>query len=125
MNFLTKLDALMAESGLNRRSLAAGAGIPYTTIASFWGKGYENVKLSTVQRLCDFLHVSMDYLLRDEITDRNYGLVNASTEPPEDERLLLDAFRKLNPPARERALLLVQDMAGNPACVEEANEKAI
>lgn len=32
MNFLSKLDALMADKELNKRQLATESGIPYTTI---------------------------------------------------------------------------------------------
>ena len=47
MNFLEKLDLLMSERGLNRRSLAEASGVPYTTIIGFYSKGYEGARMST------------------------------------------------------------------------------
>ena len=36
MSFTDKLDALMAEKGINKSVLSKEAGIPYTTIAGFY-----------------------------------------------------------------------------------------
>ena len=49
MSFTDKLDALMAEKGINKSVLSKESGIPYTTIAGFYTKGTDNVKLSTLK----------------------------------------------------------------------------
>ena len=38
MSFTAKLDALMAEKGINKSVLSKESGIPYTTIAGFTQK---------------------------------------------------------------------------------------
>jgi len=83
MNFLTKLENLMAQRNLNKRTLARLCDVPYTTVASFWDKGYQNVKLSTIERICAGLGVSLDYLARDDITDPAFDPSNvaAATGP--------------------------------------------
>ena len=48
MSFTDKLDELMAEKGINKSILSKEAGIPYTTIAGFYTKGTDNIKLSTL-----------------------------------------------------------------------------
>ena len=73
MDFLEKLNSLMNDRGLNRNTLSAGSGIPYTTIDSFYKKGFENAKLSTIQKLADYFDTTLDYLMRDEIDDPNFG----------------------------------------------------
>ena len=73
MNFLEKLNSLMKSKGLNKSTLSQSSGIPYTTIDGWYKKGFANAKLSTIQKLADFLGVSLDYLIRDNITDINYG----------------------------------------------------
>ena len=73
MNFLEKLNSLMKSKGLNKNTLSQSSGIPYTTIDGWYKKGFANAKLSTIQKLADFLGVSLDYLIRDNITDINYG----------------------------------------------------
>ena len=40
MNFLSKLDALMADKELSKRQLAIESGIPYTTIVNWYKRGY-------------------------------------------------------------------------------------
>lgn len=65
MTFTDKLDALMAEKGINKSILSKEAGIPYTTIAGFYTKGADNVKLSTLKKLSAYLGCSIDYLADD------------------------------------------------------------
>ena len=65
MTFADKLDALMAEKGINKSVLSKESGIPYTTIAGFYTKGTDNVKLSTLKKLSTYLGCSIDYLADD------------------------------------------------------------
>ena len=65
MSFTDKLDALMAEKGINKSILSKESGIPYTTIAGFYSKGTDNVKLSTLKKFSSYLGCSIDYLADD------------------------------------------------------------
>lgn len=65
MSFTDKLDALMTEKGINKSILSKESGIPYTTIAGFYSKGTDNVKLSTLKKLSSYLGCSIDYLADD------------------------------------------------------------
>ena len=65
MSFTDKLDALMAEKGINKSILSKESGIPYTTIAGFYSKGTDNVKLSTLKKLSSYLGFSIDYIADD------------------------------------------------------------
>ncbi|MEE0425169.1 MAG: helix-turn-helix transcriptional regulator [Blautia sp.] len=65
MSFTDKLDELMAEKGINKSVLSKEAGIPYTTIAGFYTKGTDNVKLSTLKKLSSYFDCSIDYLADD------------------------------------------------------------
>lgn len=66
MTFTEKLDALMAEKGINKSILSKEAGIPYTTIAGFYTKGTENTKLSTLRKISSYFGCSIDYLADDD-----------------------------------------------------------
>lgn len=44
MKLTEKLDLLMKKKGITKADLSREAGIPYTTIASLYDKGYENVR---------------------------------------------------------------------------------
>ena len=70
MTLTEKLDMLMKEKGINKAELSRGSGIPYTTIVNFYEKGTENVKLSTLKKLADYFNCSLDYLVDDNITEK-------------------------------------------------------
>lgn len=76
LDFLDKLDFMMNKLGINKRKLSNLSGVPYTTIDTFYKKGYENTKLSTIKKIAEALDVSMDYLVVDSITDEDYGKTN-------------------------------------------------
>lgn len=92
MTFLEKLDYLMARDHLNKHTLSQESGIPYTTIVGFYERGYGNTKLSTIQKLCDFFNVSLDYMARDDYSNP-YDSPNAFSE---DEIRLIDQYRDLS-----------------------------
>lgn len=95
MNFLEKLDYMMAKRNLNKRSLAMLSDVPYTTIVTFYKNGYENTKLTTIRKLAEALDVSLDYLLVDSITDEDYGKTAGFTLN-HNEMLLVRKFRALD-----------------------------
>lgn len=66
----------MSEKHLNKRTLSKACGIPYTTIDAFYKKGYENAKLSTLKKLAQYFDTTIDYLMREEINDIDYGKVS-------------------------------------------------
>lgn len=71
MKLTDKLDLLMDKYGLTRMGLSKSSGVPYMTIVNFYEKGTDNVKLSTLRKLADFFHVSLDYLVDDTIEEES------------------------------------------------------
>ena len=71
MSFTDKLDELMAEKGINKSILSKEAGIPYTTIAGFYTKGTDNIKLSTLKKLSTTLaaHFDSEEYTEDELNE--------------------------------------------------------
>nr|DAP49262.1 MAG TPA: Cro/C1-type HTH DNA-binding domain protein [Caudoviricetes sp.] len=90
MSFTEKLDALMAEKGINKSVLSKESGIPYTTIAGFYTKGTDNVKLSTLKKLSSYFNCSIDFLADDEMPTTIAAHFDG-TEYTEDE---LDEIRQ-------------------------------
>ena len=70
MKITDKLDILMSEKKINRADLARNSDVPYTTIVSLYEKGYDNVKLSTLKKIAQYLDCSIDYLADDNVNDR-------------------------------------------------------
>ena len=95
----------MTRKGIkNRRQLSEYSGIPYSTITGFYAKGYDKMKISTLKTLADCLNVSVDYLVRDEITDPHYGLSSPAapiSDLTADETQLIDDYRSLNEQGQE------------------------
>lgn len=73
MNFIEKLNLLMERNNYNKNSLSKASGIPYTTIDNWYKRGYDNLQLPTVKKLCSFFHTSLDFWLKEDITDPDYG----------------------------------------------------
>jgi DNA-binding Xre family transcriptional regulator len=92
MKFLDKLDVLMSEKGLNKRTLSIESGVPYTTILSFWDKGCDNIKLSTLRTLAKYFNVTLDYLADDS--------VDITVSDAADEQALLRLYQQADPKIR-------------------------
>lgn len=120
VTFLEKLDFMMKKLNINKSRLSAISGVPYTTIDTFYKKGYENTRLSTVRKLAEALDVSMDYLLLDDITDEHYGKTNGFTVSFL-EQTHLKKYRSLDRYGRE-AVDSVLDVAWR-RCEEERNRE--
>lgn len=102
MTILDKIEYLMQLNGIkNRRQLSELSGIPYTTIAGFYTKGYDKMKLSTLKALANFFHVSIDYLGCDEITTPTFTAQTDASSLAPDEQKLLDDYRTLNDQGKE------------------------
>ena len=65
MKLTEKLDILMAERGITRGRLAEETGIPYNTLVGYYTRGYSNVKLTNLTRLCSYFGVTLDELCDD------------------------------------------------------------
>ncbi len=107
----------MFERGINRRMLSEQAGIPYTTIVHFYTNGYENVKLSTLLRLCEYFGVTLDYLVKEDI-------------PPavvisHEEQSLLTIYRCMNQEGRQTLMTTAKSLAANPDLQKNTDDQAI
>ena len=104
MNLREKLEYLMTRDNITRKAdLARALDIPYTPIDNILKRDrFDNVKFSTLEKLCDYFHVDLRYLIKDEITDPNY----TDTAQPfpslsRDETQLVEDYRSLNEQGQE------------------------
>lgn len=68
MTCLEKLDNLIKDNDLNRRSFALQSGIPYTTIYYWYKQNTDRIKLETLRKISDFFGVSLTFWNSDEET---------------------------------------------------------
>lgn len=105
MNFLSKLDALMADRELNKRRLADESGIPYTTIVNWYKRGYDNMSLSNFKILCDFFNVTMDSLARDDVEELEKCVPKRKgIHISKEEEFLVTCYREADSLDKELAL---------------------
>ncbi|RHL84311.1 XRE family transcriptional regulator [Dorea formicigenerans] len=105
MNFLSKLDALMADKELNKRQLANESGIPYTTIVNWYKRGYDNMSLSNFKILCDFFNVTMDSLARDDVEELEKRVPKRNgIHISKEEEFLVTCYREADSLDKELAL---------------------
>ena len=128
MVFLQKLDWLMERDGLNKHTLAQQSGVPYTTIVGLYERGAENARLSTLNRLCAFFKVSLDYLAIDDYERPEDFVPNGNTASvvceTKDEAELISLYRGLNDTARSAVMVTVRGLAGNPDIQKEGSSGA-
>lgn len=105
MTFLEKLDFLMEKNHLNKRNVSQGSGIPYSTIDGFYKQGYNNIKLSTFRKLCDYFDVSMDSMARDNIElPEKYNPDSKGIHITSEEQFLITCYREADSLDKELAL---------------------
>lgn len=105
MDFLEKLNDLMAKNHLNKSTLSKSCNIPYTTIDGWYKKGYEGLKLNTLRKLSNFFGTSLDYWASE---NDEFVISPASLEAQEQQ--LLDCFRSLNEEGQEKAMNYLTDL---------------
>lgn len=129
MTFLEKLDWLIERDGLNKHSLAQKSGIPYTTIVGLYERGFDNVRLSTVQKLCVFFNVPLDYLAIDAYDKPEDFVANGRTVftvcENDDECDLIKNYRSLNASGKSAALTTLRAFASNPVMKKETYSQTV
>lgn len=103
MTLLDKLAGLMEEHRDTVASLSRKTGLPYTTIDGLFKKGFAGARIGTVQAIARAYGVSLDYMIRDEITDPHFGQESAFVASfdglparesiTDEERMLIAAYR--------------------------------
>lgn len=129
MNLRQKLEFLMERDNISKKAdLARDLNIAYSTIDNILKRNhFDNVKFSTLEKLCDYFHVDLRYLIKDEITDPNYGLSSlSSSDLSEDETQLVEDYRSMNNEGKEKVRDYVADLKDNPKykkCSESRMDK--
>lgn len=110
MNFLEKLNYLMAKNNLNKNSLSKACNIPYTTIDGWYKKGHEGLKLTTLRKLAKFFNTTLDYWVNDsDSNDSNSSILIDSSINKSSSKLEINERIKL----LQKQLCLTQKEFGN------------
>lgn len=101
MDFLEKLDFLMAENNLNKSTLSKACDIPYTTIDGWYKKGYEGLKLTTLKKLSTFFGTPLDYWAYENMEPAI--ILNAK------QKCILEIFNQLDAKRQDYIILLCKE----------------
>lgn len=93
MTFLEKLDYLIKKRDINKHKLSELSGIPYTTIINFYKQSYDNIKLSTFKKICDYFGVTMDSMAHDELEIEYYNPNKKDLHITREEEIFLQYYR--------------------------------
>lgn len=104
MTLLDRMESLMKQKGISNNSeLSRLSGVPYTTIDGFYKKGTDNMKLSTLRKICSCLGCSLDFLITGLEEDTEVFLT------PEDSGLL-DMYKDLSDEGKRKVRAYVDDI---------------
>ena len=95
MDFLDRLRILMDKNGDNNSTLSKKSGIPYTTIDGLFKRGWEKAQISTIQNICNYYCVSLDYMV--------YGADKLS----EESQMVAAKFENLDDSGKELILVIL------------------
>ena len=103
MDFLDRLRSLMGKNNDNNSTLAKKSGIPYTTIDGLFKRGWEKAQISTIQRICDYYGISIDYMV--------YGAERLS----EESQMFAAKYENLDDHGKE-VVSVIMDMENKRIC---------
>ena len=97
MDFLTRLQRVMKMNGDSKHKLSKDSGIPYTTLERLFNNGWENARISTIQKICDHYGLSIDFMV--------YGAKKAMP----DEFEISEKYSKMSPYGRSLVDLIIEN----------------
>lgn len=107
MKFCQKLKLLRKERNMNITEFATLLGTSKQVISRY-ERGENTPKITTVSHYANILNVSLEYLMDDNVIDRN--IVSKKENTPEDfilsegEKVLIDLFRQI-PEEKQKAFI--------------------
>lgn len=105
MTFTDRLDELMKIHNISSKAeLARLSDIPYTTIDSLYKKGSDNIKLSTLQKLCGVFDCSLDYLADGKPSGNQIFQLTG------EDTAMLDFYKGLNAIGRKKVREYAADL---------------
>lgn len=63
MTIYDRISELLKQQHHSRKDLSIATGISYNTLTSLFQRQSDNMKLSTIQSIADFLNVTVEYLI--------------------------------------------------------------
>lgn len=94
-----RIEGLLKERGLRRVDIVNGTGLPESTVRS-WSNSNKSPSAVTLQKVAEFFHVSLEYLITGEDTE----------QMSKEERELLMLFRRFDERDKDTVLDLCRSL---------------
>lgn len=105
---MKRIKELRLSKGLSQAELAKILGYNQTAIGKY-ERGELEPSIETMEKLCDFFECSIDYLVGREDDFGNVTVVKAS-DLSEDEKLVFEAFARLNDKQKKAVKLFISGL---------------
>ncbi len=118
MKFCEKLKLLREERNMNITEFATLLGTSKQVISRY-ERGENTPKITTVAHYANVLNVSLEYLMNDDVTDKNG--TNATKKSPDEiiltegERMWLELYHRLSSETREILITSLDSFDALPA----------
>lgn len=99
-NTKQKIKELLKEKDMSQTTLSIQSGVPKSTISTILSDDVKGASLSALMGIAQALGVTVDYLVNDNITDKNYGK-GSEIDPTYNEGELIKKYRFIDQPARD------------------------
>ena len=96
MKFLQNLEDLLEMHDMKRSELAKIIGITQPTITAWYTKGCENVSLSTLRKICNLFHITLDELIYGKIENEMLVKFNYSYYSEEEIQVIKTLFNYIH-----------------------------
>ena len=101
MKFLQNLENLLELHNMKRSELAKVIGITQPTITAWYSKGCENVSLSTLRKICNLFHITLDELIYGEIKKEMIVKFNLTNYSEEELKVIKTVFNYIHSSRKE------------------------
>ncbi len=124
MTIYDRISELLKQQHQSRKDLSEATGISYNTLTSLFQRQSDNMKLSTIQAIADFLNVTVEYLITGSHTKnqlKEQSVFDGDINKGEDriEQELIKVAKKLNQKHKTILLAKAYELEDN-----EKNSKA-
>lgn len=115
MDFYDKINKLLKEKKIKKNKMCEDLDIPYNTIMSMFSRKSKSISIDVIEMIADYLEVSVDYLVRKDINDTQFGIepllqTNIPDITTPKEKNLINNYRKLNENGQKKAIEYIDDL---------------
>lgn len=124
MDIYERITYLLTEQHKTRKQLSKATHIPYSTLSSLFQRRSEQMSLSTISKIAEYLGVTIDYLVTG---DRTHLLKLAESNSPyfDDDKInreILMIFKKLSFKGKTLLLSKAYELEENETLKEKSTD---